>query len=91
MASTSPVPEVRAMVAAARQFVDDEIHFSALVGPITECEWWSRVHEADSRIHQLARDWQTLVDRTWNEFGQHPDPLTVGELRTRITEDLGDL
>ena len=79
------------MVAAARQFAAGQIHFSALVGPITECEWWTRVHDADSRIHQLAVEWQELVDRTWNEFGQHDDPLTVEQLRARICEDLGDV
>lgn len=44
------------MVAAAQQFVDGEIHFSALVGPITGCEWWARVHHANSAIHKLAAD-----------------------------------
>ena len=88
--STVPVPEVRAMVAAAKQFVDGHIHFSELVGPITDCEWWARVHDANSAIHKLASDWLLLVDRTWNEYGQHSDPLTVDELRARIAEDLGD-
>ena len=78
------------MVIAARQFVAGEIHFTALVGPITQCKWWSRVHDADSRIHQLAVDWQTLVDRTWHEFGQHNDPLTVDQLSVLIRDDLGD-
>ncbi len=78
------------MVSAAKQFVAGEIHFSALVGPIAECEWWSRVHDADSRIHRLALEWQTLVDRTWNEFGQHDQPLTVDQLRAQIKDDLGD-
>ena len=91
MNSTSPIPEVREMVAAAKQFVAGDIHFSALVGPITVCEWWSRVHDAESRIHQLAVEWQQLVDRTWNEYGQHDDPLTVDQLRDRIGNDLGDM
>jgi hypothetical protein len=79
------------MVQAAREFVDGQIHFSALVHPIETCEWWSRVHDKDSAIHKLATEWQLLVDRTWNEFAQHDDPLTVDELRSRIADDLGDL
>ena len=91
MTSSAPVPEVRAMVTAAKQFVAGEIHFSFLVKPIEECEWWSRVHDKGSRIHQLAAEWQLLIDRTWNEYAQHADPLTVNELRARIADDLGDL
>lgn len=48
-----PVPEVRTMVDAAKQFVAGEIHFSALEQPITNCEWWARVNDADSAIHRL--------------------------------------
>jgi hypothetical protein len=91
MTSSAPIPEVRDMVAAARQFVAGEIHFSYLVRPIEACEWWSRVHDKDSDIHKLAADWSLLVDRTWNEYAQHSDPLTVDELRAKIADDLGDL
>ncbi|MEX1224098.1 MAG: hypothetical protein WEA31_06070 [Pirellulales bacterium] len=79
------------MVATANQFAAGEIHFSALVQPIAECEWWARTHDANSPIHSLALERQLLVDRTWNEFGQHSNPLTVDELRSRIADDLGDL
>jgi hypothetical protein len=87
--STVPVPEVRTMVAAAQQFVAGNLHFSALVGPISDCEWWARVHNADSAIHRLASEWLVLADRTWNEFSQHNDALSVEDLRTRISDDLG--
>lgn len=82
------VPEVREMVAAARRFVDGEIHFSALVGPIALCEWWSRMNGEHSAVHVLAKRWELLVDRTWNEYGQHPNPLTVEELRQELIRDI---
>ncbi len=82
------VPEVREMVAAARRFVDGEIHFSALVGPIALCEWWSRMNGEHSAVHDLAKRWELLVDRTWNEYGQHPNPLTVEELRQELIRDI---
>ncbi|MFN3150444.1 hypothetical protein [Bremerella sp.] len=90
MNSTTPIPEVHVMVAAAKQFVADEIHFSALVGPITNCEWWCRVSNANSHIHRLAVEWRQLVDRVWNEYGQHDNPLTVEKLRMQIKADLGE-
>lgn len=85
-----PVPECREMVAAARAFVDGDIHFSAMVEPIRSCQIWARVHNADASILRLANEWETLVDRTWNEFGIRTAPLTVDELRAKIASDLGD-
>ena len=85
-----PVPECRDMVAAARAFVDGDIHFSAMVEPIRSCQIWACVHNADATILRLANDWSTLVDRAWNEFGLRSDPLTVEELRARISADFGD-
>ncbi len=77
------------MVAAAKQFVAGEIHFSELVGPITECEWWCRLYDTHSHIHRLAVEWHQLVDRTWNEYGQHDNPLTVEQLRMQLKDDVG--
>ncbi len=54
------VPEVREMVAAARRFVDGEIHFSALVGPIELCEWWSRMNGEHSQSTILQSDGRLL-------------------------------
>ncbi len=87
--STAPVPEARAMVTAARQFVAGDIDFLAMRGPILECRMWARVHNADARIQQLAAEWSELVEQAWNEFGINPNPLSVKELRARIADDLG--
>jgi len=87
--STAPIPEIRAMVAAARHFVDGEIVFLAMRGPILECQMWARLHNADTKIQQLAAEWAELVEQTWNEFGISPNPLSVDELRARIADDLG--
>lgn len=73
MESTSRVPEFREMVAAAEQFVAGELHFSFLVSPIERCVDWAKVHDRNSQVYKLATEWQLLVDRTWNEFGQHED------------------
>ena len=89
--TTSPIPEVRAMVAAARQFVDGEIDFLALRGAVLECRISTRIHGADSKIERLASEWAQLIERTWNEWGISSDPLQVDQLRTRIAEDLDDL
>jgi hypothetical protein len=88
--SLVPVPEVREMVAAVKQFVAGEIHFSFLVGPIERCAWWARVHGVHSAIQRLAADWLLLVDRTWNEYGQHSNRLTVEQLRQLLAQDLGE-
>jgi hypothetical protein len=85
---TTTIPEVREMVAAAHRFIAGDIHFSALVQPIEMCEWWSRVNGINSPVHTLAKRWLQLVDRTWNEFGQHSDPLTVEQLRREFQHDL---
>jgi len=88
--SLVPVPEVAEMITAVERFVDGEIHFSELVGPIERCQWWARVHGTDPAIQKLSADWLLLVDRTWNEYGQHSEPLTVDELRAELAKDLGE-
>lgn len=82
------IPEVREMVQSAKQFVAGELHFSYLVGPIERCEFWSRVNGVNSPINALAKRWSLLVDRTWNEYGQHIDRLSVSQLRDEIERDL---
>jgi hypothetical protein len=86
---TLPLPELRAMVAAANRYLRGEIHFSALVGPTEQCEIWARVYGVHPAIRELAAEWQMLVDQTWNEWGQHPVKLPEAELRRRIAGDLG--
>jgi hypothetical protein len=86
---TLPLPEVREMVEAAKRYIAGEIHFSYLVRPTEQCEWWSRVYGAHPAIRQLARDWQLWVDQVWNEGGQHSVNLPESELRRRIAADLG--
>lgn len=83
-----PVPECRDMVAAACAFVEGEIHFSALIEPIQNCQIWARVHNSDAAILKLTSDWLFMVDQTWNEFGQHDEAMSVEQLRSRIAADL---
>jgi hypothetical protein len=87
--SLIPVPEVRIMVEAAKKFVAGESHFSSLVGPTEQCLWWARVHGALPAIVTLAKEWQELADRVWNECGQHRTSLPVEEFRRRVAADLG--
>ena len=89
--SLAPVPEIRAMVEVAKQFVAGEIHFSYMVGPAEQCLWWAKVHGAHPTILALAAEWQLLADRVWNEWGQHGPGvhLPVEEFRRRVAADLG--
>ena len=88
--SLVPVPELRVMIATAKQFVANEVHFSFLVGPARECAWWAKVHGLHPAIQQLATDWQLGADLTWNEYWQHAIPITVDEFRSRVAADLGE-
>jgi|688.fasta_scaffold118832_2 hypothetical protein len=89
--SLEPVPEVRVMVEAAKRFVSGEVHFSSLMEPTQVCLWWAKVHGAHPAIIALAAEWQLLVDRVWNEWGQHGPgvQLPVEEFRLRVAADLG--
>jgi hypothetical protein len=89
MISTSPVPEIREMVAVAKQFIAGEVHFSMMVGPTEQAVLWSKVHGTHPAIQKLARDWQLWADQVWNEYGQHKQTLTVDEYRRRVAADLG--
>ncbi|MEP3477868.1 MAG: hypothetical protein ABJZ55_01355 [Fuerstiella sp.] len=90
MTSVSPIPEIRAMVAAARQFVDGEIDFLALRGPVLECQQCANRFNVDANIQRLTNEWAGFIERTWDEWGINPDPMPVEELRDRIAADLGD-
>ena len=89
--SLAPVPEVRAMVEVAKQFVAGAVHFSDMIGPTEQCLWWAKVHGAHPAILTLAAEWQLLADRVWNEWGQHGRGvhLSVEEFRRRVAADLG--
>ena len=82
--------EVREMVAAARRYVNGEIHFSRLAAPTLNCRFWARVFNLHPAIQDLARRWTAWVDQRWNEWGQHPVSLTDKELRTLLANDLGE-
>jgi hypothetical protein len=76
------------MVAAARRYVNGEIHFSHLAGCTYECWFWSRRFNLHPAIQELARQWTMWVDQRWNEWGRHPVTLTDDELRALLAKDL---
>ena len=86
--SLIPVPEVREMVAVAKEYAAGKIHFSYMVGPTEHCVWWARVHGVHPAILALAKEWQLMADQVWNEWGQHADRLPEAEYRRRVTADL---
>ena len=88
--SLVPVPEVRELVATAKQFVAGEVHFSHVVAPAERCAWWAKVHDVHPAILELAAEWGLLADRVWNEYGQHGPALPVEEFRRQVAWDLGD-
>lgn len=79
------------MIAAARKFVDGDIDFPEFRGPVLECQnYIKRVKTIDPSLQQLATEWAGYIERTWNEWGISPEPMSVKELRDRISADLGD-
>ena len=89
--SLVPLPEVRRMVAIAQQYIEGDVHFSHLVGPAGDCEWWARVHDVHPAIRALAAEWSLLADRVWNEYHQYPVSLPEAEFRQRVAADLGQV
>lgn len=77
------------MVTVAKQFVAGDSHFSCMVSPAEQCEWWAKVHGTHPAIRELAAEWGLLADRVWNEYGQHGQALSVEEFRGRVATDLG--
>lgn len=90
--SLAPVPEVRAMVGVARRFIAGEVHFAHLLGPAETCAFWAKVHGSHPAIRELAAEWSLLVDRVWNEWGQHGHGvhLPVEVFRRKVAQDLGE-
>lgn len=87
----APVPEVRKMIAVAKQFVAGEVHFSWMIAATREAQIWSKVHNLHPTIQALIAEWSSGADRVWNEFGQCSAPLTVEEYRDQIASDLEQL
>jgi hypothetical protein len=88
--SLIPVHEVREMVTAARRFVAGDAHFTTMVAPTEACSWWARVHGVHPVIQQLAAEWREGADLAWNEYGQHPRPISVAQYRQQVASDLGE-
>ena len=89
--STVPVPEIRRLVEVAKQYLAGDAHFTALVKPAEDCAIWAKVQNAPPQIRSLAESWLRLIDRVWNEYRQHPEPLPEAELRRQVADDLGQL
>jgi hypothetical protein len=89
--STVPVPEFRKLVAVAKQFVAGEIHFCFLVGPLSDCRLWCKVHGSHHAIQLLVAEWELGVDRVWNEYRTYPETLPVEDYRRQLAADLGEV
>jgi hypothetical protein len=86
--SLVPLPDVRAMVSVAKQFVAGDVHFSSMVKPTELCLFWGKVHGVHPAILALAQKWQLGADRVWNEYGQYAQSLPVEEFRREVAADL---
>ena len=86
---TAPLPEFRELVCVAERYIAGECHFSELVGPTQECEFWAKVHGVHPAIMQLVRNWVLWADQVWNEYRQYPKSLPEVEFRRRLAADWG--
>jgi hypothetical protein len=67
------------MIEAAHRYLDGAISIIELHGAVAQCAHAAKMFSAHPAITALAQEWQSMVDRCWNEWGHSPNPLTDGE------------
>ncbi len=85
--------ELKNLIKASRQFVDDSISIMELNGEIKDCLVPAVLLGLDAKIQDPLREYQTKVDKAWDEWGAWSadgSAISVEELKRWIVDEFLD-
>ncbi|WNH53868.1 hypothetical protein [Stenotrophomonas oahuensis] len=82
------IREFREMLESGQRYLHGACSIQELYGSAAELATAAKFVGGHSAIAQIARDWTTMIDRFWNEWGHHSNPVNEQEFRAWLTAQL---
>lgn len=73
---------------AANRYLDGDANVQELNGIVASCAWLASQGDAPWSFRELIAEWGDTVSRRWNEWGMEERPLSEGEFRAWLREQL---
>ena len=88
---TTEIREFRKMLEAGRRYLVGAYSIQELNGHVSELATAAKFWGGHPALTEIARDWYSMVDRRWNEWGHNPSPLSEQEFVAWLEEQIGSL
>ncbi|MFO3674922.1 hypothetical protein ACKWMZ_30255 [Pseudomonas protegens] len=76
---TIEITEFRKLLEAGRRYVDGVTTLAELNGRVRATLEAGHFWGAAASLMDVARDWEHMINRAWNEMGEHHAPLTEAQ------------
>lgn len=73
---TVEITEYRKLLEAGRRYLEGTATLAELNGRVRATLETGDFWGAAAPLMEVARDWEHMINRTWNEMGEQPAPLT---------------
>lgn len=88
MNTLQEIPEFKQLFAAARKYIAGELSICELNGHIGYLKALVRIGASAMPVQELLTEWETMVNRRWNEWGLEKYPLTEDSFAAWLKEQL---
>ncbi|SDA13975.1 hypothetical protein SAMN03159355_05137 [Pseudomonas sp. NFPP10] len=76
---TVEIIEFRKLLEAGRRYLEGSAALAELNGRISATLEAGHFWGASAPLMEVARDWEHMINRAWNEMGEQPAPLTEAQ------------
>lgn len=88
MATLQEIPEFKQLFAAARKYIAGDLSIRELNGHIAYLKALVRFGASAMPVQEILTEWETMVNRRWNEWGLQKNPLTEENFVAWLKEQL---
>jgi hypothetical protein len=85
---TVEIVEYRRMLDAGRRYLAGSCSIAELNGCVACCIDAAKFWNGHRALGEVAMEWRNMVDRRWNEWGHHRDPLTEHDFLSWLAAQL---
>lgn len=80
--------EIRRLFEAGHRYLDGCSSVHELNGLASSCRQLARSEGVESSVANVLLEWQTMVNRRWNEWGSERNPISEDEFKDWLREQL---
>jgi hypothetical protein len=81
-------PDLRGLFSTAREYLDGSINIQGLNGAAAQARQTAILGGASHEIVEFLDSWIAVINRRWNEWGTEMHPLSEGEFKVWLREQL---